>query len=48
MSKIMRLDKYLSEMGIASRREIKEYGKKGRIKVNDNPVKSTGYSSAFG
>lgn len=39
----MRLDKYLSEMGIASRREIKEYGKKGRIKVNDNPVKSTDY-----
>ena len=39
----MRLDKFLSEMGIASRKETKEYAKKGRIKVNDAIVKSSDY-----
>ena len=43
MSKVMRLDKFLSEMGIASRKETKEYAKKGRIKVNDAIVKSSDY-----
>lgn len=44
MSKVMRLDKFLSEMGIASRKETKEYAKKGRIKVNDAIVKSSDYN----
>lgn len=43
MSKVMRLDKFLSEMGIASRKETKEYAKKGRIKVNDAIVKASDY-----
>lgn len=43
MSKVMRLDKFLSEMGIASRKETREYAKKGRIKVNDAIVKSSDY-----
>lgn len=30
----MRLDKYLGEMGIASRSQIKEMARKGRILVN--------------
>lgn len=43
MSKVMRLDKFLSEMGIASRKETKEYAKKGRIKVNNAIVKVSDY-----
>lgn len=41
MTKQMRLDKFLSEMNVASRREIKEAAKKGRIRVNDNIIKSS-------
>ena len=41
MNKNMRLDKFLSEMNIGSRREIKEAVKKGRIKVNDVIIKSS-------
>ena len=43
MSKVIRLDKFLSEMGIASRKETKEYVKKKRIKVNDTIVKASDY-----
>ena len=43
MSKVIRLDKFLSEMGIASRKETKEYAKKKRIKVNDTIVKASDY-----
>lgn len=43
MSKVMRLDKFLSEMGIASRKETREYAKKGRIKVNNAIVKVSDY-----
>ena len=43
MSKVIRLDKFLSEMGIASRKETKEYAKKKRIKVNDTIVKTSDY-----
>ena len=41
MNKIMRIDKFLSEMNIGSRKEIKEAVKKGRIKVNDVVIKSS-------
>jgi pseudouridine synthase len=34
----MRLDKYLSELGIASRKELKEIIKSGRVCVNGNAV----------
>ena len=41
MNKTMRIDKFLSEMNIGSRKEIKEAVKKGRIKVNDVVIKSS-------
>ena len=41
MSEMIRLDKFLCEMQIGSRREIKEFAKRGRIKVNGNVIKST-------
>lgn len=41
MSEMIRIDKLLCEMQIGSRREIKEYAKKGRIKVNESVVKNT-------
>lgn len=34
----MRIDKYLSNMGIGSRKEVKEYIKRGYVIVNGNPV----------
>ena len=43
MSKVIRLDIFLSEMGIASRKETKEYAKKKRIKVNDTIIKASDY-----
>lgn len=33
-SEVIRLDKYLCDMGIGSRKEVKEYCKKGRVSVN--------------
>lgn len=41
MNKTMRIDKFLSEMNIGSRKEIKEAVKKGRIKVNNVLIKSS-------
>ena len=37
----MRLDKYLANSGIGSRSEVKQYIRKGRIKVDDEIVKSS-------
>lgn len=37
----MRIDKFLSEMNIGSRREIKEYTKAGRITLNNEVVKKS-------
>lgn len=34
----MRLDKFLTELQLGSRSQVKEYIKKGRIHVNDTPV----------
>ena len=39
MAKQMRLDKYLADMGIGTRSEIKLWIRKGRVKVNDIVVK---------
>lgn len=39
--KIIRLDKYLCEMGIGSRKEVKLYCKKGRVNVNGNVTTSS-------
>jgi 16S rRNA pseudouridine516 synthase len=38
----LRLDKYLRDQGIATRSEIKEIIKKGRVKVNNAQVKNPG------
>ncbi|MEG0370201.1 MAG: S4 domain-containing protein, partial [Hungatella sp.] len=35
MTEKIRLDKYLVEMGLGSRSQIKEAAKKGRIQVNE-------------
>lgn len=40
MGQKMRLDKYLSNMGIGTRSEVKQMMKKGKIKVNDCIVSS--------
>lgn len=41
MQKLLRLDKYLAEMGIGTRSQIKEAAKKGRIRVNGQVEKRT-------
>ncbi|MBD7984352.1 rRNA pseudouridine synthase [Sporosarcina sp. Sa2YVA2] len=38
----MRLDKFVSNMGFGSRKEVKGFLKKGAIAVNGNPVKDPG------
>ena len=38
---MMRLDKFLKDLGKGTRKEVKEYIKKGYIKVNSNIVKSS-------
>ena len=38
---ILRLDKYLSEMGIGTRTQVKTYIRKGRVALNGNVVKSS-------
>ncbi|MGB8454401.1 MAG: pseudouridine synthase [Anaerocolumna sp.] len=39
MSAPVRLDKYLAHMGIGTRSEVKEYIRKGRVKVNGEIIK---------
>ncbi|MFR5602487.1 MAG: S4 domain-containing protein, partial [Lachnospiraceae bacterium] len=41
MADLMRLDKFLAEMGKGSRSQIKEAAKKGRIQVNGTIEKKT-------
>lgn len=38
---MMRLDKFLADLGIGSRKEVKDYIKKGLVKVNNNVAKSS-------
>lgn len=40
----MRLDKFLSSAGIGTRSEVKSILKKGRVRVNDVPVKDPSYT----
>ena len=42
MNMTMRLDKFLCDMGIGSRSEIKKYIKAGRVRVGDGPAKDAG------
>jgi 16S rRNA pseudouridine516 synthase len=41
MNTSVRLDKYLADMGIGTRSEVKEYVRKGRVKVDGNIVKQS-------
>ena len=41
MAEQIRLDKYLGEMGVGTRSQMKEMAKKGRITVNGTPEKKT-------
>ncbi len=43
-----RLERALSRMGLASRREAKELIKKGMVKVNNKTIRETGYGILFG
>ncbi len=38
MAKLLRLDKYLSDMNIGSRSEIKIWIRKGRVCINSRPL----------
>lgn len=40
---MMRLDKFLADLGRGTRKEVKEYIKKGLVKVNDKIVKSSDF-----
>ena len=40
MGEIMRLDKFLADMGKGSRSQVKEAGKKGRVQVNGQVEKT--------
>ena len=48
MDKQLRLDKYLADMGIGTRSQVKQYIKQGRIKVNNQICKSPEYKVAVG
>ena len=40
MAKLMRLDKYLADMGCGTRTQVKDAIKKGRVSINNEKVKS--------
>ena len=37
---MLRLDRYLAEMGAGSRQEVKKYIRKGKVKVNGDTVRN--------
>lgn len=43
MKKELRLDKYLADMGVGSRSEVKQYARKGRVTVNGQVIKDSDY-----
>jgi len=43
MDKQLRLDKFLADMGVGTRSEVKQYIRKGRIKINDQICKTPEY-----
>lgn len=43
MTSMIRLDKYLADIGIGSRSEVKKYIKKGQVKVDNQLIKDIGY-----
>ena len=43
MSEIIRLDKYLADMSIGTRQEVKKYIRQGRVKINEDIIKKPEY-----
>ncbi len=43
MKKLIRIDKYLCDMGVGTRSVVKGYLKKGRVKVNNTIIKNPDY-----
>ena len=43
MAKLIRLDKYLANLSIGSRSEVKKYINKGLVKVDNQIIKDVGY-----
>lgn len=41
MNKVMRIDKYLADMGIGTRSIVKGFIKKGRVSINDEIIKNS-------
>ena len=48
MGKLLRLDKYLADMGVGTRSQLKEWIRKGRVAVNGETVRSPEQKVAFG
>lgn len=48
MKEVIRIDKYLCDMGIGTRSEVKAYIKKGRIKVNHSVIKKSDHKVHIG
>jgi len=43
MDKQLRLDKFLADMGVGTRSEVKQYIRKGRIRINEQICKMPEY-----
>ena len=43
----LRLDKYLADMSIGTRQEVKKYIRQGRVKINEDIIKKPEYKTAF-
>ena len=42
MSEIIRLDKYLADMGCGTRSQVKQMIRKGQVEINGEKIKKTG------
>ena len=40
---MVRLDKYLADMSIGTRQEVKKYIRQGRVKINEDIIKKPEY-----
>lgn len=43
MAKVIRLDKYMADMGVGTRSEVKQLIKKGRVSINEEVIKQPEY-----
>ncbi len=43
MAKLIRLDKYMADMGVGTRSEVKQFIKKGRVSINEEVIKQPEY-----